>query len=113
MLRPCRLLCVGLMTMVAVAFIPCTEANELPFTADTQAALAVPAQDTAEPMWELRWGNPERHWFVTSDWQPSQATRVEGGYQMGRARLSLDVRHLNNADRGDQTELSLIARYRF
>ncbi len=112
MQRPRRLLC-GWPLVVAVVLLPAAEAQDLPLPNEPPMALTAPLAPASENLWELRWGEPDSHWFVTSDWEPSQETRVEGGYQMGRARLSLDVRHQQDHNRGDQMALSLIARYRF
>ena len=112
MQRPSRLLC-GWPLVVAVFLVPTAEANDLPITTEPPVDLTPAMAPADENLWELRWGQPDSHWFVTSDWEPSQQTRVEGGYQMGRARLSLDVRHQQDHNRGDQMALSLIARYRF
>ncbi|MBY5922859.1 hypothetical protein [Ferrimonas balearica] len=112
MQRPRRLLC-GWLVVVAVFLVPAAEANDLPLPTEQPMALSAAVVSADENLWELRWGKPDSHWFVTSDWEPTQETRVEGGYQLGRARLSLDVRHQQDHSRGDQMALSLIARYRF
>ncbi|MBY5993481.1 hypothetical protein [Ferrimonas balearica] len=115
MTRPVRLLCAGPVLFALLAFLPAAQANETPYDHPLAPSLPPATQTEGEALWELRWGKPERHWYLGTDWQAQrhQTTRIEGGYQLGRARLALDFTHQQHEQSGERMALSLIARYRF